>query len=317
LAKGKVLATGGAGFIGSHVVDLYLSSGYSVVVVDDLSSGKESNLNKDVKLYKVDIGSPDLETVFAKEKPDWVNHHAAQISVSRSVRDPAGDAEINVVGSLNLLENAVKHNVKKFIFASSGGTVYGVAPNWPATEEMPLSPLSPYGVAKVAFEFYLRYYKSQRGLDYVALRYSNVYGPRQDPHGEAGVVAIFSQAMLSESRPQINARREVGDDGTIRDFVYCRDVALANLLATESTLTGAYNVGTGVGTTIREMYEIIAEEAGFKGQPVYGPRREGDLEVSILSPAKIKKELGWEPNVPLKEGIRETVDFFRRSVISS
>ena len=316
MAKGKVLVTGGAGFIGSHIVDLYLSSDYRVVVVDDLSSGKESNLKEEVEFYKIDIESPALQEVFAKERPDWVNHHAAQISVSRSVKDPVGDAGVNVIGSLNLLENVHKHGVKKLIFASSGGTVYGDAPTWPATEDMPFAPVSPYGVSKVAAEFYLSYYQAQYGLDYTILRYSNVYGPRQDPHGEAGVVAIFSQTMLSGERPQINARREVGDDGASRDFVFCQDVARANLLATESPLSGAYNVATGVGTPIQEIYKLIAEESGFKGEPIYKPKREGDLEVSILSPVKIGKELGWEPSVSLKEGIGETVDFFRNQVVS-
>ena len=308
----NILVTGGAGFIGSHLIEHYIDSGYLVVVVDDLSSGKEGNLPAEVKFYRVDVGSQALEEVFAVEKPDWVNHHAAQISVSRSVRFPLNDAQINVLGSLNLLENAVKYKVKKFIFASSGGTVYGGAPSWPATEDTPFAPLSPYGVAKVAVELYLRYYKAQFGLDYVALRYSNVYGPRQDPHGEAGVIAIFSQAMLSGERPRLNARRKDGDDGSSRDFVYCRDVARANVLATESSLTGPYNVGTGVDTTIREIFELVAADAGFKGEPIYAPKREGDLEISILSPNKIENELGWKPSVSLKEGIGETVDFFRQ-----
>ncbi len=232
----KILVTGGAGFIGSHVVDLYIKEGYEVVVVDDLSTGKVEYINKKAKFYKLDINELNLndnklKDVFKDEKPDVINHHAAQISVSESIKDPVSDANVNILGTLNLLENCVKYNVKKFIFASSGGTVYKETDKLPVDENRPLKPLSPYGVSKIAIENYLYFYKKVHHLDSIIFRYSNVYGPRQDPYGEAGVVAIFINKMLKGENPIIN-----GDGNQTRDFVYISDAARANLLALKLSL---------------------------------------------------------------------------------
>jgi len=244
----KTLVTGGAGFIVSHVVDEMLKNGFEVVVVDDLSSGRKENLNPAASFYKMDICSPDLEKIFEKENPDVVHHLAAQISVSDSVRNPVRDAMINVVGSVNLLQNCVRHQVRKLVFSSSGGTVYGATEKLPATEDLPFSGMSPYGVTKICVEYYLPYYKAEHGLDYTVLRYSNVYGPRQDPFGEAGVVAIFVQAMLEGKSPTIN-----GDGRYIRDYVYAGDVARANALAVERGDGDCFNIGTGVQTDVNRL----------------------------------------------------------------
>ncbi len=222
----KVLVTGGAGFIGSHIVDKLIEEGYEVIVVDDLSSGKEKNINKKAKFYRLNIQDSGLESVFQKEEPDYVNHHAAQIDVRRSVSYPILDAKINVLGTINLLQNCLKYKTRKVIFASSGGAIYGEQQVFPAPENHPLRPISPYGITKLVAEHYLYYYKTIYELDYMSLRYANVYGPRQDPFGEAGVIAIFIKKMLNEEQAIIN-----GDGEQTRDFVYVEDVARANLLA--------------------------------------------------------------------------------------
>jgi UDP-glucose 4-epimerase len=305
----KTLITGGAGFIGSHVASEMLGQGWEVVVVDDLSSGKRENLNeisKKVRFYQMDICSEDLEKIFAKEKPDIVHHLAAQISVADSVRNPVHDAMVNVVGSTNLLQNCVKHGVKKIIFSSSGGTVYGATEELPAVEELPFSAMSPYGVTKICMEYYLPFYKAEHGLDYTTLRYSNVYGPRQDPHGEAGVVAIFAQAMLSGKTPTIN-----GDGKYVRDYVYAGDVARANYLAIDKGDGEAFNIGTGLGVDVNQLYEMIAEAIGFENDALHGPHRPGDLRRNYLDLNKAERVLGWQPQVSLKDGLEKTVAFFR------
>jgi UDP-glucose 4-epimerase len=222
----KILVTGGAGFIGSHVVDAYLELGHEVVVVDNLSSGSIENLNPKAKFYKMDIRDSDIEDLFKNEKPDIVNHHAAQMDVRKSVEDPIYDADVNIIGSLNLLQNCIRYGVKKFIFASTGGAIYGEQDYFPADEEHPTRPLSPYGVAKLTVEKYLYFYKEVHGLNYVVLRYANIYGPRQNPHGEAGVVAIFTSKMLKGEQPVIN-----GDGFQTRDYTFVGDVVRANVLA--------------------------------------------------------------------------------------
>jgi len=302
----KTLITGGAGFIGSHAADVMAEHGLEVVVVDDLSSGKKENVNPAARFYKVDICSPKLSEVFEKEKPDLVNHLAAQISVADSVRNPVHDAMINVVGSVNLLQNCVKYGVKKVIFSSSGGTVYGATEHLPATEGLPFSAMSPYGVTKICMEYYLPYYKAEHGLNYTVLRYSNVYGPRQDPLGEAGVVAIFVQAMLEGRTPTIN-----GDGRYIRDYVYAGDVARANYLAIEKGECDCFNIGTGIETDVNQLYDLIAAVTGFGNKPLYGPARPGDLRRNSLNAGKAERILGWRPGVSLKEGLEKTVAYFK------
>lgn len=301
----KTLITGGAGFIGSHVADMMVQHGLEVVVVDDLSSGKKENVNPAARFYEVDICSPKLSEVFEKEKPDLVHHLAAQISVADSVRNPVHDAMVNVVGSVNLLQNCVKYGVKKVVFSSSGGTVYGATEHLPAVEDLPFSAMSPYGVTKICMEYYLPYYKAEHGLNYTVLRYSNVYGPRQDPLGEAGVVAIFVQAMLSGKTPTIN-----GDGRYVRDYVYAGDVARVNYLAIDRGDCDCFNIGTGVETDVNHLCDMIAEITGFGDKPVYGPARPGDLRRNFLNASKAERILGWRPEVPLAEGLKKTVEYF-------
>lgn len=303
----KTLITGGAGFIGSHVADEMLKNGLDVVVVDDLSSGRKENLPTDASFHEMDICSPKLSEVFEKEKPDLVHHLAAQISVADSVRNPVRDAMINVVGSVNLLENCVRYGVKKIIFSSSGGTVYGATENLPAVEDLPFSAMSPYGVTKICMEYYLPYYKAEHGLDYTVLRYSNVYGPRQDPHGEAGVVAIFVQGMLNGKTPTIN-----GDGKYVRDYVYAGDVARANHLAIGKGDCDFFNIGTGIETDVNQLYAMIADVMGFDKEAPHGPHRPGDLRRNYLDAGKAERTLGWRPEVSLREGLQRTVEYFKR-----
>ncbi len=302
-AKERVVVTGGAGFIGSHITDLLIRKGYEVAVFDDLSTGKKENINPKAKFTRVDIASPALLSALKKFSPQYIIHEAAQISVSRSVRFPLEDARVNVTGALNLLDYAARNKVKKFIFASSGGTVYG---KYPADENCPLDPISPYGITKAVMEWYLRFYHKEYGLRYTSLRYSNVYGPRQDPHGEAGVVAIFCRKLLAGEACVIN-----GDGKYIRDYVYCKDVARANFLALRSSATGGLNIGTGISTDVNQLYSKIVKVLGINTKAKYGPHRAGDLRKSLLDWRKAKKALGWKPLTGLDEGISETVGFFR------
>ncbi|HHW43034.1 MAG TPA: NAD-dependent epimerase/dehydratase family protein [Desulfotomaculum sp.] len=310
----QILVTGGAGFIGSHIVDALLEEGHHVVVVDDLSSGREENLNPAARFYHMDICSSELEGVFRDEKVELVVHHAAQIDVRHSVASPGEDARINIQGLLNLLQNGLRHGLKGFIFASSGGVVYGEPERMPVTEDFPKGPLSPYGVSKLSSEFYLYYYARVHGLPYIALRYGNVYGPRQDPHGEAGVVAIFGQKMLRGETPTI-----YGDGEQLRDYVYVGDVVRANLLALRKIMNGinlqlvdgidalAYNIGTGLGTSVNELFRLLADITGYTGRVVYGPERTGELKRIYLDAARAARELDWKPQVDLREGLKRTV----------
>jgi UDP-glucose 4-epimerase len=302
----KILVTGGAGFIGSHLVERLIQEGHEVAVVDNLSSGKRRDLNREARFYKIDIQSSRLEQVFRKERPSMVMHHAAQISVRRSVEDPAFDAQVNILGTLNLLQQAVHHGTRKIIFASSGGAIYGEQEVFPAPETHPTRPLSPYGIGKLTGEYYLAYFQHLSGIQFVSLRYSNVYGPRQDPEGEAGVVAIFCQKMLSGDQPIIN-----GNGRQTRDFVYVEDVVEANLVAMGKEVQGIYNVGTAQETSVNDLFRILADLTASGHKELHGPAKKGEQARSVVDPGKIRQEWGWDPKVSLQEGLRRTVDYFR------
>jgi UDP-glucose 4-epimerase len=302
----KILVTGGAGFIGSHVVDAYLELGHEVVVVDNLSSGSIENLNPKAKFYKMDIRDSDIEDLFKNEKPDVVNHHAAQMDVRKSVEDPIYDADVNIIGSLNLLQNCIRYGVKKFIFASTGGAIYGEQDYFPADEEHPTRPLSPYGVAKLTVEKYLYFYKEVHGLSYVVLRYANIYGPRQNPHGEAGVVAIFTSKMLKGEQPVIN-----GDGFQTRDYTFVGDVVRANVLALSYEKSDVFNIGTGIETDVNTLFHKLKQLTGANCDEFHGPAKLGEQRRSVISYEKIYKTLGWKPMTSLDEGLRLTVEFFK------
>ncbi len=302
----KVLVTGGAGFIASHIVDRYIADGHDVAIIDDLSSGKKENINPKAILYRLDIRDEGIDEVFGKERPDIVNHHAAQMDVRRSVSDPMFDADVNISGTLNILENCVRHGVKRFIFASTGGAIYGEQDYFPADEAHPERPLSPYGISKLAVEKYLFYYKAVHGLDYIALRYSNVYGPRQNPHGEAGVVAIFTGKLLRGEQPVIN-----GDGAQSRDFVFVDDVADANMRALESAETGVFNIGTAVETDINLLFKTLVDIAGADCKAAHGPAKEGEQLRSVIDYKRAEELLGWRPAVSFDGGLKETVKFFK------
>ena len=307
----RILVTGGAGFIGSHLVDGLIREGHKVSVVDDLSTGRRENLNPKAKFYRIDIGDPKLGEVFQKERPDVVNHHAAQASVKVSIDKPLKDAQVNILGSLNLMQTCLQYGVKKLIFASTGGAIYGEGDLHPHREEEPPSPLSPYAVSKASFEYYLSAFGKLTGLRYTILRYANVYGPRQDPFGEAGVVAIFSYRLLAGLHPQIHAREEVGDPGCIRDYVFVGDVVEANLLSLNRGDGLAINIGTGIGTTTKGLCETLIRITGYRGEVDHLPPRPGDLKASVLSNQRAKDLLGWEPHTELDNGLKVTVDSFR------
>ncbi|MCJ7645796.1 NAD-dependent epimerase/dehydratase family protein [bacterium] len=307
----KILVTGGAGFIGSNVVDAYIEKGYDVVVVDDLSSGKKENLNRKVKFYKLDICDEALEEVFKEEEIDIVNHHAAQVDVRKSIADPAFDARINIEGSLNILENCRKYKIQKIIFASSGGVIYGECGSLPPNEDSPVSPLSPYGVSKYAVERYLYVYGKIYGLKYTALRYGNVYGPRQNPYGEAGVVAIFSGKMLNNEETNI-----FGDGEQLRDYVYVGDVVKANILCLESGDNEIFNIGTGTSTSVNRLFSEMKELTHYSKEAMYKPPRAGELIRSSLDAGKVGQRLGWKAEVSFREGLKKTIDFFRGKTLT-
>ncbi|MCL6553588.1 MAG: NAD-dependent epimerase/dehydratase family protein [Firmicutes bacterium] len=302
----RVLVTGGAGFIGSHVAEAYLARGDEVVVVDSLVGGRRAFVPAGARFYQLDVRDPALREVFARERPQVVNHHAAQASVSLSVRDPLGDAEVNVLGTLRIVALCVEFGVGHLVFASTGGALYGDPERLPADEATPVRPLSPYGCAKWCAEQYIATYGRLHGLAAVCLRYANVYGPRQDPHGEAGVVAIFARALLDGRAPTIH-----GDGEQTRDFVYVDDVVRANLLATDRRARGAFNIGTAVGTTVNQIYRALARHVPTAPPPVYGPPRPGDVRHVVLAAEAARTHLGWAPRVSLDEGLAATVAWFR------
>ncbi len=319
-ARGKgprsVIVTGGAGFIGSHVADRYLADGWRVTVIDDLSTGRRERVPEGARFVELDVGDPTLADVFDEERPQVVNHHAAQMDVRVSVEDPREDARTNVSGLLHVLECARRYGAGRVVHASSGGVLYGEADRVPTGEDAPLQPLSPYGVSKLAGEHYLHCYAALHGLEYAALRYGNVYGPRQDSHGEAGVVAIFGRAIL-EGRPVTI----YGDGRQERDFVYVGDVVEANLLATAAALpplggltSRAWNIGTGRGTSVHELADRLMAAASRTVERRPAPPRPGELARSVLDPARAADGLGWRPRVSLDEGLRRTLAFLETEI---
>jgi UDP-glucose 4-epimerase len=303
----KILVTGGAGFIGSHVVDAYVTAGHDVIAVDDLSTGKRDNLNPKARFHQLDIVDPKVIELIRDERPAVLNLHAAQMDVRRSVADPLFDARINVLGTINLLEGARKANVRRVLFVSSGGAVYGEQAEFPAPETHPTNPVSPYGVSKRAGELYAFFYQAEYQLPFVALRYANVYGPRQDPHGEAGVVAIFSGRMLRGEPVTVN-----GDGKQTRDYVYVGDVARANVLALEHTCTGPVNIGTGVETDVNTLARIILDATGGRSEVRHGPTKQGEQRRSVVDSRRAAEVLGWRPEVSLADGLGRTVEWFRQ-----
>jgi len=301
----RVLVTGGAGFIASHIADLYIKEGHRVSIVDNLSSGRRSNINSKAEFYKLDITSSKIKEIFKRGRFDIVNHHAAQIDVRKSVTDPSFDAGTNIMGTLNLLQNAVQSGVKRFVFASSGGVMYGECPR-PPSETKPALPISPYGISKKAVEDYLRFFRFAHGLESVIFRYGNVYGPRQDPHGEAGVVAIFSRAMLENRELYI-----FGDGKQVRDYVYVGDVARANLIALKKGEGEIFNIGTERSLSVNQLYGYLKKITGYKKPAVYKQARLGELQSSKLNAGKSRKRLGWRSQVDIVEGLSRTAAFFK------
>jgi len=304
----RILVTGGAGFIGSHVVDGFRSAGHEVAVVDDLSTGNRANLDPSVRLYQHDIRDPGLEQVFADFRPEVVDHHAAQSNVPASVTDPVYDASVNVLGGLNLLRLSAAHGVRKFIYISSGGAMYGEPDpaSLPVSETAPVRPLSPYGASKQALEAWLGVYQRTFGLDYTVLRYANIYGPRQGIREEGAVVAVFATRMAADQSVTID-----GTGQQTRDFVFVGDCVTANLAALERGSGGSFNIGTGRESSIRDIFDLMAEVAGYTHQPEYGPPRKGDVMRIVLNPSLARQELGWEAKMPLDKGLAQTYQFFR------
>ncbi|MBS1904669.1 MAG: GDP-mannose 4,6-dehydratase [Bacteroidetes bacterium] len=306
----KILVTGGAGFIGSHVSDAFIGAGHEVVILDDLSSGKLENVNANAEFVHGNIKDRGfVEDLCERSHFDIIDHHAAQIDVRKSVADPAADADTNILGSLNLMEAARKFGVKHFIFASTGGAIYGEQDYFPADEEHPTRPESPYGVAKRSVELYLEYERKAYGMRHTIFRYSNVYGPRQDPHGEAGVVAIFCNALIEGRQSYI-----FGDGKQTRDYVYVADVAAAHLAALHTlTTSNTYNIATGIETDVNTLFSVLNEHlCDAKATAEYAPARLGEQLRSVCDPAKAARELGWKPEVSLSEGLRRTADYFKQ-----
>ena len=301
-----VLVTGGAGFIGSNIADAYIERGWRVSIIDNLSGGDRRNVNPRAAFYEADIRDAAAANLIRELKPDVINHHAAQMDVRRSVDDPAADADVNVVGSLRILEAAAEAAVKRVVFASTGGAIYGEPVDALQDESHPTAPLSPYGCAKLAVEHYLHYYRVVRGLSSVALRYANVYGPRQNAHGEAGVVAIFAGRLLEGQPSTIN-----GSGTQTRDFVYVDDVVAANLAASDAEWQGEYNVGTGIETSINALYASLASIAGVDIKPVHGPAKDGEQLRSVLDGRWLRKRTSLPEQTPLAEGLKKTFAWMR------
>jgi UDP-glucose 4-epimerase len=303
----RVLVTGGAGFIGSHVVDAFVMAGHTVAIVDDFSTGTRDHLNPAAVCYERDIRDPAIADVFEAFKPEVVSHHAAQIDVRRSIEDPAFDADVNIIGGLNLLECSVKAGIKKFLFASTGGAIYGKQEDLPVDEDRAPNPECHYAASKLAFEHYIHLYARLYQLPYVILRYPNVYGPRQRPDGEAGVCAILTGRMLDGNPPTL-----YGNGSPLRDYVYVGDIARANVLSLDRGENVVVNLGSGKGTSVRQLFETLAELTGFAGEPVLAPLRRGEIDAVYLTGDRAASEIGWQPEVDLAAGLRATVEHIRQ-----
>ncbi len=303
----KILITGGAGFIGSHIQDAYINEGYEVAVIDNLITGKKENLHPKAKFYQIDIQSPELKEVLKEFRPDIVNHHAAQMNLRKSVLNPHFDAEVNVLGLINVLQACHENKVKKMIFASTGGAIYGEQNYFPADEKHSLEPTSPYGLTKMIGEEYLKLFERLYKIPFVALRYTNVYGPRQNPDGEVGVIAIFSSKMLNEELPMIH-----GDGSQTRDYIFIQDVVKANLLALGDEVKGIYNIGTGIETDVNSLFKRLAQQSGAD-KAIHGMAKIGEQKRSVISYEFAKKSFGWSPKISLEEGLQKTFDWFREN----
>jgi len=302
----KILVTGGAGFIASQIADAYILEGHEVHILDNLSTGFEKNINPKAIFINSDITSQSILSLFKKERFDVVNHHAAQIDVRKSVNDPIFDANTNILGTINLLQAAVKTGVKKFMFASTGGAVYGEQEYFPADEKHPTNPVSPYGITKLCIEKYLFFYKIEYKLNYTILRYANVYGPRQNPFGEAGVVAIFTNKLLKNENPVIN-----GDGEQTRDYVFVEDVVKANVIALNDNTSDIYNIGTGVETSVNELFAKLNQISGSKASEKHGPAPKGEQARSVITSDKLYKKFNWKPSIKIEEGLKKTFESFK------
>jgi UDP-glucose 4-epimerase len=306
----NILVTGGAGFIGSHIVDAYIDNNHNVVIIDDMSKGRKEFINPKATFYQISTSDPKLANIIQRENIEIINHHAAQISVSDSVKNPVKDAKSNIIGTLQLLQNAVECGVDKFIFASTGGAIYGEQDYFPAREDHLQKPTSPYGLSKLSVEGYLRFYKEQYGLKSIVFRYGNVFGPRQNPNGEAGVVAIFYNRLLKGHAPIIN-----GDGEQTRDYIFIRDVVRANLLALNLNGSDTFNVGTGKETSVNELTRLILQVIGSDINAETSKKNSFEQRRSCLDNRKLKESLNWSPEVSLKEGLTETYSFFKNNGI--
>jgi UDP-glucose 4-epimerase len=305
----RILVTGGAGFIASHLVDKLITGGHYVIVVDDLSAGKKENVNSNAQFYQIDIcDAVALEEVFRKERPEIVNHHAAHVNVRKSVEMPVYDASVNILGSLNLCELSKKYQIKKFIYVSTGGAVYGESGDLPVKETYPIEPLSQYGVSKHTVEHYLSIFYKLYGLNFTILRYPNVYGPRQSPHGEAGVIAIFSELMLQDKCPII-----FGDGTKTRDYVYIDDIIAANLLVLDTLGNGGiYNLGWGKEISDLDVFHTVRRALKSKIEPIFSQKRPGEIDHISLDSSKAANELNWRPKVSFEEGIKQAAQYYQK-----
>ena len=309
----RILVTGGAGFIGSHVADRMVARGHEVAVLDDLSTGFRDFVPERARFFEADLAdAAAVDACLAAFRPEVVDHHAAQIDVRKSVQDPRRDATINILGSLSLLEGCVRHGVRKVIYASTGGALYGEGRSLPATEEHPVNPEAPYGASKHTVEHYLYIWKLLHGLDYTVLRYPNVYGPRQNPHGEAGVNAIFIGMMLEGKRPRI-----FGTGDQVRDYLNVEDVVQANELALDKGSGEIVNLGTGIGTSVNDIFRTLKELLDFDGEPIHEAARAGEIQRIYLDAARARRVLGWAPKVVFREGLRRTVEWTRATAARS
>lgn len=304
----NILVTGGAGFIGSNVVDEFIQLGHRVVVVDNLSTGRRALVHPEATFIEMDIRDAQIGSILKDHAIEIISHHAAQIDVRKSVSDPMFDAQVNIIGMLNLLELARRSDVKRIVFASTGGAIYGEQEYFPADEKHPLQPCSPYGIAKLSCEKYLHYYRQTYGLAFVALRYGNVYGPRQNPHGEAGVVAIFTKKLLAREQPVIN-----GPGDQTRDYIFVQDVVAANVAALTHPISDQFNIGTGTEISVNELFHRINELCGRHAREVHGEAKAGEQQRSVLNCSKARSTLGWEPQFSLEEGLRRTVAYFKQN----